>query len=950
MSKSRFTKRPINLNFLLLVATCSAAIFAQSLVFAQDDQSADDQNIAEGPIIEEVKVTGIRRSLDYAAAVKRDSDSVVDALLAQDIGLFSDNNIGEALGRVPGVLVERDAGEGFRISIRGLGPRFVRTTVNGRTALSPAGGEYSGGEDARGFTYNIMPSEVISTVRVLKSTQSRDIEGGIGGVVDLETNRPLDFADRQEQDFYVSGALRASYNDLLEDTMPRASVFLNNKFNDNFGVYFGAVYDDQDRVDNLSESQNLRTRDIDLKAGTLLNGELLTEDLSNQDYSLFSGVRYQGQEILRDRQTYILGAQWKEGNWDVNFDWTAGFEEEIRDDKRYWTNSEQYARSNEQDLTSITVDYGDATSGQTYNTMGTVTGFEWALGSSGKKMRQNVVAPLYRLLPRDSEINVGGFNVKWSNDVWTVSGDIGHASQDNVRVLERIRNRLDPDNPRFVNGTSGSFDISSGVPIVQVYDSFGDFVDPLDSSVVYLNLLERSITHEQAEDSSARLDFNVALGEGAGGGLIPFVDSIDFGVAYNDMQFRRDMVHKGATESDFDTSTLADVIVDNLLPDNNTPGFVNEFAIWDIRDPQFDVFLDDPDGYQLLHDDSFDVTEETTAAFAQFNFAGGDRYPYRGNVGMRYTSTDQTNRGWIGQGEGAKFVPADPNNPLVTSTRSYNDWLPSFNMALDLSEEWVMRFAANKTFTRPDPIDMSARVSIRDLDEADEDRASGGNPNLLPYSTISSDMALEWYPETGGSYGVGLFYKDLEGFIASGNSDEDLLIEGQLRVFDVSRPVNTDGGTITGIELQFHTPLDFLPGFWQHFGVNGSYTFVDAEMDAVVPSRNVPVSLRGTSENSGNLVVYFEREKFGARVATNYRSAFLHQEASDTDRFDEFTNGRTIIDLNLDYRISERTNIRFSANNLTNERRSRYWDTPGQYYSNETDNGRTFVFEVRMVL
>ena len=271
-------------------------------------------------------------------------------------------------------------------------------------------------------------------------------------------------------------------------------------------------------------------------------------------------------------------------------------------------------------------------------------------------------------------------------------------------------------------------------------------------------------------------------------------------------------------------------------------------------------------------------------------------------------------------------------------------------MALDLSEEWVMRFAANKTFTRPDPIDMSARVSIRDLDEADEDRASGGNPNLLPYSTVSSDMALEWYPETGGSYGVGLFYKDLEGFIASGNSDEDLLIEGQLRVFDVSRPVNTDGGTITGIELQFHTPLDFLPGFWQHFGVNGSYTFVDAEMDAVVPSRNVPVSLRGTSENSGNLVVYFEREKFGARVATNYRSAFLHQEASDTDRFDEFTNGRTIIDLNLDYRISERTNIRFSANNLTNERRSRYWDTPGQYYSNETDNGRTFVFEVRMVL
>jgi outer membrane receptor protein involved in Fe transport len=164
----------------------------------------------------------------------------------------------------------------------------------------------------------------------------------------------------------------------------------------------------------------------------------------------------------------------------------------------------------------------------------------------------------------------------------------------------------------------------------------------------------------------------------------------------------------------------------------------------------------------------------------------------------------------------------------------------------------------------------------------------------------------------------------------------------------VRRPVNTDGGTINGVEFQFHVPFDsFTGGFMSHFGINGSYTYVDAKMDAVVPERGTPISLHGTSEKSGNLVLYFERERFGARVAANYRSDYLFQEASDVDRFDEFTEGRTIIDMNLDYIIMENMKVRFSANNLTDERRRRYWDTPTTWYSDERDNGQEFVLEFR---
>jgi iron complex outermembrane receptor protein len=934
------------LKSFFLGCTCFAAVLLQTPAIAQ---SAADEPL------EEIVVTGIRRSLDIAAHIKRESDQVVDALTAQDIGLFSDNNVGEALARVPGVLLEREAGEGYRISVRGLGPRFVRTTINGRTALSPAGGETGNGDDARGFTYNILPSEVISKVAVYKSTQAREIEGGIGGVVDLTTNRPLEFKPEGDN-FYVSGTLRGTYNDLSEDSRYRGTIFLNNKFNENLGVFFAVTIDEADRIDNLAESQRLRTFDHDLDAGTILNGEVLTEDLNNQDYSNFSGVRYQEQLIPRDRETYVGGVQWQGGNWDLNFDWIYGIEDEVRDDKRFWYGFGDLTRRFEGEIVSLTVDTGDAAPDQTVPTLGTIVANE-SSGISDFRRTRNFVAPLYRQVPRNSNVNAGGLSVEWSNDDdWTIAGDFGYARQVTDRILERLRTRLDERTPRFTDGpnpgVSATYDIRSGYPIAQVFDSFGEPIDPLDTSYVFFDLLENNWTNEEAEDVSARLDFTKVLEPRNDGDIYSFFDEIQFGVAWNEMQFSRATLDKEYDGPDFDLTTIRPAFASNILTDVNIPGFVHEFALYDINDPQIRAWLDNPGQRVVDQGSTFDVTEETTSFYVQGNFSGEGRLPYRGNIGFRYVETDQTNIGWVGQGSGDGFVPADPDNPLVTTGRAYDDLLPSLNLVLELSDEWLLRFAANEAVTRPDPIDMSARLELDDLDDDEERTGEGGNPDLEPYKTTSFDASAEWYPERGGSYGLGLFYKDLDGFIASGSSSELVGVNDgaggiALVEYEIDRPVNTDGGTIAGVEFQFHTPLDFLPGFWQYFGINGSYTYVDAEMDAVIPDRGVPISLRGTSERSGNLALYSERAKFGARVAANYRSDYLFQEASDNDRFDEFTEGRTIIDMNLDYIIMENMKVRFTANNLTEERRERYWNTPGQYYSDERDNGRAFVLEFR---
>ena len=265
-----------------------------------------------------------------------------------------------------------------------------------------------------------------------------------------------------------------------------------------------------------------------------------------------------------------------------------------------------------------------------------------------------------------------------------------------------------------------------------------------------------------------------------------------------------------------------------------------------------------------------------------------------------------------------------------------------------------------------------------DDSEQEEGTGTGGNPALEPYYTDSYDASFEWYPENGGAYALGFFYKDINGWISrgsnkeyytvpvgvdgdgSGDFDEDHITDGvpgnggdyyEMRdeLYNIRRKVNTDGGTIKGAEFSFHQPFDaWTDGFWSHFGINGSLTYVDAKMDAVVPENNLPISLRGTSEWSGNLVAYFEMKKFSMRLAANYRDDFLFQEAEDPERHAEWTEGSTIVDLNMDWRFNSSWILRFSANNLTGETRTRYWQTTGiNRFSDDRDNGQYYTLELR---
>lgn len=215
------------------------------------------QSTATGPdeIIEEIVVRGIRSSLQQSLIQKRDRSNFVDAITAEDVGKLPDQNIAESLNRIPGVAIQRSRGEGDFVSIRGLGPDFVRGTINGRTAVSSTeafDSTLSGGAPSstgRATNFDILPSEIIRTLEVTKTPSAKHVEGGIGGVVNVTTARPFNLGNM------YSGTLEGVYRDFSKEFDPRISG-VSSWANDDrtLGFLASAAYSQRDIREDFSRS------------------------------------------------------------------------------------------------------------------------------------------------------------------------------------------------------------------------------------------------------------------------------------------------------------------------------------------------------------------------------------------------------------------------------------------------------------------------------------------------------------------------------------------------------------------------------------------------------------------------------------------------------------------------------------------------------------------------
>ena len=314
----RFTRRAVVFAAAFALALPGALPGVQ-VAFAEED---DDQ------IIEEVVVTGIRGSLRQSLDMKRDADNVMDALVAEDIGKFPDQNLAESLQRISGVAIDRMRGEGAAVSIRGLGPQFTRVLVNGRGALSGGTQAFAGNigdhSQQRTFRFESMQAELVQAVEVYKSVQANLLEGGMGGTINIRTRRPFDNGGRR----IVAGNVFMTDDALADENGYRFAGVYSDAFADNtLGFLVSVAGDDrttrEDWFNVTDYEAKVFNNAINLATGELLRGCDLP-GIANPDVGCgyaFGNVR-QGilvEDIQRINASAAL--QWRPNEqWDVTAD------------------------------------------------------------------------------------------------------------------------------------------------------------------------------------------------------------------------------------------------------------------------------------------------------------------------------------------------------------------------------------------------------------------------------------------------------------------------------------------------------------------------------------------------------------------------------------------------------------------------------------------------------
>ncbi|MGE8258143.1 MAG: TonB-dependent receptor [Stenotrophomonas sp.] len=403
-------------------------------------------------------------------------------------------------------------------------------------------------------------------------------------------------------------------------------------------------------------------------------------------------------------------------------------------------------------------------------------------------------------------------------------------------------------------------------------------------------------------------------------------------------------------------------------------------------------------GHFGASNNNFDVTEKSYASYLQldFNTELWDR-PFRGNLGLRYVRTEIDASGYAPCQAasssdlsaacepflGVASATADAGERLLVATtvgHRYDDWLPSLNLAWDLTDSVVLRFGAAKTMARPTLSNLSPSVSGGPTSFLDEDRYYSinlGNPKLDPFRSTNYDLSAEWYFQEGALLSAAVFYKDIETYVqrtrllttwGDMGYSLDLLPAGfsPNTLFNVQSYFNTPGGPLKGYELTYQQPFSFLPGFWKNFGIQLNYTHVDSKIKYLFSSGSGDTivttytenDLLNLSPNSYNATLYYDDGRFSARVSTSYRDAYINQILTQENVWDldgnqyataDVTGKYSVenVDFNMSWKFNKQLTVSLEAINLLDSADERFVDSALSLPDRYTHTGRQYYLGLR---
>ena len=935
---------------ILGVVSCSAAAGA----WAQATQSQES--------LEEIVVTGFRQSLSVALDEKRDATGAIDAIVAEDIADFPDLNIAESIQRVPGVSIARDGGEGRQVSVRGLGPQFTRVRINGMEAMSANGGtDAAGGTNRdRSFDFNTFASELFNAVTIRKSASAEIEEGSLGATVDLRSARPFDY-----DGFTVVTSVQGSYNDINEDLDPRGALLISNTFADGkFGALISAAYTKRQLLDEGASTvrwQDSRNTDGTRSAGAEFSTLAPTTPGAPTLAALNAAFRpriprYDIYEHEQERLGLTGSLQWQVADSTVlSFD--ALFARFDAERSEIFLEAPVFSATGAQAMNNV--DVVDAVIDST----------------------NTIVYGIFNDVDIRSEARFDELRTDFTH----LTLDGSHEFSETLRLHALVGySEAEHDNPiqttllfdrADVDGYSYDYRGNSRLPVI-TYGNV-DVTNPATWTLSQIRLRPQQSTNE-FQTASFELEWDVAD-----------TVALKAGPQYKKFEFETSSLQRSngtltnqeaVIPANVATTPIADfsrlVALSNNLdsPAGNTqswliPDLDRAAELFGLYDPN--TF---PLGPELALSNNFFVEEEDIGAFVQGDFRTEVLgLPLRGNLGVRYVETEQTSSGYV-------FTSGSP--VLTTVTRKYDDTLPALNLALDVTDSFVIRAAAAKVMARPNGggqvtglgiLSPGAAVQITGANKT----VQAGNPELNPYRAKAYDLAFEWYFAKDSLLSLALFYKDIGSFVqvirsTDNFSNNTLGLPDSVALntcgaavpaatcldgWQFSVPTNTDGGDVKGFEISYQQPFSFLPGFFSHFGVILNYTGVESEITyfsppAVVngvplPQGTVDEDLTGLSKSAYNATLYWENEIFGARISAAYRDDYLTTVPGRNNNDVEGTIETLNLDFSATWTVMPELAITLEALNLTDEFQDQYVGSASDRLSYYHHQGRQFLLGAR---
>ncbi len=946
-------------------------------------------------VIEEIVTVGIRGSLANAVEAKRDSDNLIEAVFAEDIGKLPDQNLAEVLENITGVQITRTAGVGTGVQIRGTDAN--RTEINGVSTVGSGGGR-------SGIDFEDVSAAIISSIEVTKASEAKTIEGSVGGTINLRTIRPLELSESL-------AVIRVQGEDssLTTDSglQPRvAATWGDNWTTDagDFGVVISGSYTESDvtafrpRVDRdnfVAAGDNPSAPDFDF-----LPIQFLNQELENFEYST----------------TNIAGTlEWAPSDeLTLYFDAVINDQESRQESSRVQASGVSNLRFDANITEFETVDFGTLYGENGLQDLGSIQaaarGVIPAQGASPWDPNLRLSSDTDSRLTESQLFRLGA---DWQiSDRLSSRFEVASTSSDSTTPsINTTLNFINPNVPSGApneNGTPFEFDLTGGSLTFGIASgeanapTTAQLLDPANYRLDAVNV-SRNIA-ENSEDAF-RADFVLDMVDSS-----EFLTSVDFGYRYNETTSLRNEIGSNYGLGQMDDAPPGNLFASVLAagPNNFNAAdgralYVSDFLLIDPeqvaanQDAVLAVLNDAIATHQAMTGSTyggidspqseanafFDISEKTHALYAQANFASGI---FRGNVGLRYLETDVASIG--------NTITEGVVTPTTTKG-SYSFALPRFNLAADVAEDVVVRFGWYKDIRRPNFDDLSTSFTFS---TSPNPPVELGNPGLVPEEVTSIDVSVEWYFAPSSVVSVGYFHKDRSGIFFPTDSDP---VEDANGFRDTTPPCEGGGifnpiadpnvfappgtppgvcvptsqiingaGTSTqqGVEIafqydlaQYEDKLGWASGFGfianyttQTFGGTDEYFSAFSRPTTVFDSLGATevVTWRGDllnlSENAYNLTLYYEKYDLSARMRYTWREAYRSDDYVGTSSppwgFPVVNEDRGQLNASVNYYVTDNLNIGIEAINLTEESVTQYCVNEGALlcYEGLTDRRITF--------